>query len=335
MKRKKWIGISVLLFCVGAVCGAGLYFGVSHVSAKADTKLETKEETGKSSEKSLSVKTITFKRTEDPDLSKEFAKITAYDEDKKVVWKYETDGYPLTQNECLADIGEDGDHYYFNECGNVVALDRNTGEVLWRNEDFSGVGGDSTIGDDGVIYLCGYEGPDFCAVDSDGTTLKQIESFDENYAMAHKIRCKDDHVEVTMEIGPGGWTEDGWTFSVSLDDYTVEMMNKPDITMDGVWSTDGQSRSEQYTMEIEGEEVLFSGGAEQITCVGTISETKDGYRVDTHGATVHSNMDGMTHSVDMKLRIDLTVLNSDMLEYSVKVVSGTDYMGMYSGYLYR
>ena len=30
MSRGKWIGICILLFCVGAVCGVGLYFGVSH-----------------------------------------------------------------------------------------------------------------------------------------------------------------------------------------------------------------------------------------------------------------------------------------------------------------
>lgn len=335
MSRGKWIGICILLFCVGAVCGVGLYFGVSHGAAESDTKMELKAETEDSEEETKLVETIAFERTVDPDVSEEFAQITAYDKDHNMVWEYGTDGYPLTENECLADIGEDGDHYYFNECGTVVALDRNTGEVLWKNDDFVGVGGDSAIGDDGVLYLCGYQGPDFCAVDPDGTTIKRIESFGEYYAMAHKIRCKDDHVEVSLEAGPDGWSEDGYTFSVSLDDYSVELIDKPDMVLDGIWSTNGQSRSEQYTMEISGEDVAFSGGAEQITCEGTISENGEGYRVDTYHCTMYSNMDGKYHEVDMRLRISLVVLDSQSLSYSIDVVSGQDYMGMYEGYLYR
>ena len=46
-------------------------------------------------------------------------------------------------------------------------------------------------------------------------------------------------------------------------------------------------------------------------------------------------MDGKYHEVDMRLRISLVVLDSQSLSYSIDVVSGQDYMGMYEGYLYR
>ena len=46
---------------------------------------------------------------------------------------------------------------------------------MWENNEFGGASICSTIDNNGTIYMSGYYGPSFFAVDKDGATLVKID----------------------------------------------------------------------------------------------------------------------------------------------------------------
>ena len=148
--------------------------------------------------------TVRFEHSGDSE-SCESAVITAFHADGKELWTYSTGEYDLAQLPLVAEIGKYRNRYYFLEDCAVIALDLTTGKMIWRNEDFYGsnIGIEwFCFGDDGTLYLCGYFGPDFCAIDWDGNTRWLIDQFSERYFWAHRIKLtKDGLVEVTLEGG--------------------------------------------------------------------------------------------------------------------------------------
>ncbi|MCD7818777.1 MAG: hypothetical protein LUH07_06970 [Lachnospiraceae bacterium] len=113
------------------------------------------------------------------------------------------------------------DAYYLVSLGSVLALDLQTGELLWENADFQGCAGDETLGsamDENGIYLAGFYGPDFIAVSYSGETLARIESFDPDYSQADVVHLLGDGTAVIrMMFGNG---DDFSGFCVNLSDWT-------------------------------------------------------------------------------------------------------------------
>lgn len=100
----------------------------------------------------------------------------------------------------------------------------------------------------------------------------------------------------------------------------------------GKWVTNYQSRSEYYTLLIDSENAVFSGGAEQIRCEGKYTITSGTeMEIDATNCVFYSNLDAQYHEVDMQLAIHLVLINDHMLDYYVDVVSGINYLGMNSG----
>lgn len=148
----------------------------------------------------------------------EYAIITGKDDQGNIVWEYETK-YMAADLDRVSEIGVRDDCYYFVEDGAIMAMNLSDGTVKWKNDSFAGSGTGFAFGDDGSLYICGYYGPDFFAVDKDGNTINKIENFDSNYFWPHKIEYFGDQARVTLGGSIDG-QEDQIIFCVNLDDFT-------------------------------------------------------------------------------------------------------------------
>ena len=155
------------------------------------------------------------------DDDKEFAHITATYNGKEI-WNKTTGAYPTAQLDCVSNIGKDGKRYYYVEHGSIVCVDLATGEEIWRNNEFGGSPAKwaSGFGGDGTIYVSGYLGPDLFICKSDGTTVKSIGSFREDFYWPYELTYYADAnlVKLVYEMSPYG---DGGELFISLDDYSA------------------------------------------------------------------------------------------------------------------
>lgn len=149
--------------------------------------------------------------------SGEYLILQGLTEDGNVVWEKRTETYPRAQLEAFTEIGFYNDMYYYGECGTVVTLNREDGSVIWTNSDGGALSG-FDFGEDGTIYICGYFGPDFVAVDRYGNTLCCIEQFDQNYYWPYRVEYQGSTVFVTFEGYREGGSPDG-VFMVNLNDF--------------------------------------------------------------------------------------------------------------------
>ena len=167
-----------------------------------------------------SVVSVEFISNYEETTGKQYATISGLDKTGATVWTYETGHYEAAQLDRVSEIGVNGTQYSFVEGGAVVTLRLSDGSLLWKNSEFAGSGTGVDFGDDGTIYLCGYLGPDFFAVDANGKTLCRIESFSPDYGWAYDVEYDGDQVLVAMEMTPSGEHE---IISVSLPDYSYTL----------------------------------------------------------------------------------------------------------------
>lgn len=149
----------------------------------------------------------------------EYAILTGVDDSGNVIWTYQTDKYMGADLDRVNEIAIRDGRYYFVEDGTIIALNISDGTVIWKNDSFSGGSPSFTFGDDGTLYICGYYGPDFLAVDKDGNTLKRIDSFDSDYFWPYQIDYLGNRIAITFE-GCTDWTVSQTKFCVNLDDFS-------------------------------------------------------------------------------------------------------------------
>ncbi len=157
------------------------------------------------------------------DSGKESAVICGLNEQNEEVWNHTTGSYDRTELEQISEIGIYDDRFYYSEGGKIVSLALSNGSVMWENNEFGGASICSTIDNNGTIYMSGYYGPSFFAVDKDGATLVKIDSFGEEYYWPYAIEKIDDNtVVVTFEHGPEGAVaeNEGFLIYVNLSDYS-------------------------------------------------------------------------------------------------------------------
>ena len=118
--------------------------------------------------------------------------------DGQVVWNYTTADIPVAQADCASEIGQRGGAYYFVAGGTVIALDVQSGEVLWKNSDFNGAGAKSAFTED-AIYMCGFFHPDLFIIDYNGNTIFQKEIITPDYFWSSKIEVDGDVIAITKE----------------------------------------------------------------------------------------------------------------------------------------
>lgn len=152
----------------------------------------------------------------------EYAIITGYDEQGNVLWVYYANDVMATELSAFNEIGIVEELYIFNDGWAITALDMSSGAVRWRNTDFKGSVSGAEI-DGQNIYVCGYYGPDFFMLNTDGVTIHQIESFDDKYYWPIDIYQENDTVKVVMS----GETEVGeeCIFNVNLFDFSYKIEN--------------------------------------------------------------------------------------------------------------
>lgn len=157
---------------------------------------------------------------------KSYAKITAKDSKGKVLWTYETTEYYPTDSVGVDIIKETNNQYIFNECGSIVSLDKKTGSVNWKNEDFGGRFSHITVDEtSNFYYLTGHYGPDLFIMDSNGKTVHKIQQFDPQYSNAGAVQLEANFAKVLMFSGPTN--EVPFSFRVNLTDYSYELVDNP------------------------------------------------------------------------------------------------------------
>ncbi len=156
---------------------------------------------------------------------KEYARITAIGEGAGTVWTAETDRYDQSQLSRVTEIGSCPwlQKYYYVDDGDVVALDLQTGFELWRYAGFNGAPAskDATYIDAaGTVYLCGFFGPDYFAIDTNGNVLDCIQELHPDYYWAHKLIPGDGVMTVCLSGGPeGDMGPEAYKIDVSTEGY--------------------------------------------------------------------------------------------------------------------
>lgn len=116
--------------------------------------------------------------------------IKKLDKDEKVVWTYTTAKDFVGQYENIELLGENNDIVYVNELGTVTALDRETGKVLWKNNEYKGYQSLCTLDYEGYLYLTSESTPYLFVVSPEGKTVAKINQMENN----------DIHIPTNTEI---------------------------------------------------------------------------------------------------------------------------------------
>ena len=194
---------------------------VEYLEKYDDSKLV--EQINQVSSKVVSVDWQSFYTDSEDDAKKRYAIITALNENEEVVWKYETKKCMLADGDTVKDIGIFNEKYYFLEEGNIIALNLLDGSKIWENSEFGGDGVAFDFGKDGELYICGFHGPEFFAVDADGNTLANIVSFIPEYWWPCKIEYLGKNVRVSMDGSDFGKAVD---IEVDIEDYSYDIVSE-------------------------------------------------------------------------------------------------------------
>lgn len=150
--------------------------------------------------------------------------VTAKNTAGEVIWQFDTESYPAAELERIFELGIFDGVYYYVEGGTLKAVDIADGTVLWSNDEYRGASGGCVYDEEKkLLYLYGYYVPDFCAVDTDGNTVKYIEVLDNDYYWASAIAIDGDSINITFygcDLG-GGYEPDGYVFSLNRDTYEI------------------------------------------------------------------------------------------------------------------
>lgn len=156
-----------------------------------------------------------YAETEIENMSNMYAMIKGIDENGNVIWQRKTDQFSVVGTGVQV-IGEHEDRYYYEEGGDVVALDRNTGEIQWR-ASADVLNTSAAFGDDGSLYIGCYEGKNFVAIDKNGNILCTIDRLSDEYVDVTDIEYlgNQNQVAVTLydETNPP-------VYLINLDDFS-------------------------------------------------------------------------------------------------------------------
>lgn len=189
--------------------GGSVNFGAADgASNTEDTVLED----GTVQHKSL-YGTVTFKLEYQEGGQSLYGVIRAEDISGAVLWERSTDSYMCAGYAQVTDLGIHGNRYYYEEGGTIVAIRIADGAILWKSVQALGAPR-CCFGEGDMIYLCGYYGPDFVALDRTGEALQYINSLDADFAYTTAIWYEAGTVYVTKDGSASG--QSAKTFSVDV-----------------------------------------------------------------------------------------------------------------------
>lgn len=200
-KRPKVLPIILISLLVLAMAAAAVWFILLRDKDDEDEDDDRGEKTEQAEKEAVPADTVMFSHKSDG--GKEYAVLTGLDESDEILWTVETDRYDIGQIDRVQEIGIYNGMYYFIDGGDVVALDLTDGDELWRNDDFKVSLGDFVFSSDGLLYLCGYFGPDVLVIDPDGATVDRQATLREDFIWPYDIRFDSDgNLRITFEQAP-------------------------------------------------------------------------------------------------------------------------------------
>lgn len=143
----------------------------------------------------------------------------------ETVWQREFRTEYRTELTLIEEIGLWQDRYLFNNNGTVTCLRLKDGETVWENDEFGGASISALIDQrNGNVYLCGWYGPAFFAVDGNGNTLSCYHSLEDDFYWPGEMSWSDANtLEILYHGGPEvGMGEDGRIpYYVDLTDFSI------------------------------------------------------------------------------------------------------------------
>ena len=119
------------------------------------------------------------------------------------IWKHTTETYMCAGYAQVTDLGIHGNRYYYEEGGSIVVIRVEDGAILWKAVQDIGAPR-CCFGENDMVYLCGYYGPDFVALDKGGQVVQRIHCLDEDFAYATAIEYENGKVYVTKDGSASG-----------------------------------------------------------------------------------------------------------------------------------
>lgn len=236
------------------------------VSNTEDTVLED----GTVQHKSL-YGTVTFKLEYQDRGQSLYGVIRAEDISGAVLWERSTDSYMCAGYAQVTDLGIHGNRYYYEEGGTIVAIRIEDGAVLWKSVQALGAPR-CCFGEGDMIYLCGYYGPDFVALDRTGEALQYINSLDADFAYTTAIWYEAGTVYVTKDGSASG--QSAKTFSVDVSwmepEQTEENGKETEIKGENSdteksGTEDGQTANQENEEEMLTEDSVKTEGQQEET----------------------------------------------------------------------
>ncbi|MBQ7926119.1 MAG: hypothetical protein IJ335_07470 [Lachnospiraceae bacterium] len=201
--RKTRLGVLFLTGCmVMALCACGNQdsgketSGPVQMEAEDVTDISREEAQG---EEASNWGKITLELKDVSETAQVYAVITC-EKDGAQIWQHTTPTYYVGQVDTIEEIGVCNGMYYFAEQGTVTALDVQTGEVRWQNQELEGSGVAYDFDEHGTLYIAGYFSPDLMMIDKDGKTLKKLARLDEEkHYWPYQVDYEDGYVYITYE----------------------------------------------------------------------------------------------------------------------------------------
>lgn len=234
--------------------GGSVDFGAADgASNTEDTVLED----GTVQHKSL-YGTVTFKLEYQDGGQSLYGVIRGEDISGAVLWEQSTDSYMCAGYAQVTDLGIHGNRYYYEEGGTIVAIRIEDGAVLWKSVQALGAPR-CCFGEGDMIYLCGYYGPDFVALDRTGEALQYINSLDADFAYTTAIWYEAGTVYVTKDGSASG--QSAKTFSVDVSwmepEQTEENGKETEIKGENS-ATEKSGTEDERTANQENEEEILT-----------------------------------------------------------------------------
>ena len=163
--------------------------------------------------------------------------ISAYNQKQNLVWSYTSDKVSVPQYENLSYIGDtysctsNKKLVYIAVNGSIIALDYQSGKVVWKNDDYTVSCGPVCIDKNGTIYASCAELLEIIIINNDGKTVKKLNGIEEGFSIGsgegfwmNDISLEND--EKTLNLSYGEMNEDGseheYVTKINLDNYKID-----------------------------------------------------------------------------------------------------------------
>jgi len=135
---------------------------------------------------------------------------------KGTYWEYETAKLEIGQASGIEQLSSPSGAVYINEGGTIKAINAIDGHILWENSDYQGSGSVSTVDENGILYIAGYESPALLVINKEGKTLHKTEAFGD-YFWPYEMTITDNILTIKFD------SETDASVNVDIRDYSYSI----------------------------------------------------------------------------------------------------------------